>query len=218
MTSASFVQLQCRPPADRGRDLVDRGCPVEHLLRDAAFEDVLVRHEDELELDPSLRARARRAPRSRSAPSNRRCRSRRPRGRVGPSTPARRPRRGRSSASETRPRGSRAAPPQARAGQARHDVSVLAALAGANRVEEPGDHAAQSPLLLEREREELVEGLRIRVCPPLGRRRAVDALRVLVEEASSGDSRTPPSWRRRDRLLEAGAVLEYVLSALNVRK
>jgi hypothetical protein len=99
------------------------------------------------------------------------------------------------------------------------DVPVLAALPRPDRVEQARDHGAQAPLLAQREREELVEGLGIGVRPALRGRGPVDPLRVLREGNVFG--MVPVDLRARGhehRPLEAGAVVEYVLRALDVRE
>jgi hypothetical protein len=103
--------------------------------------------------------------------------------------------------------------------EARNDVPVLTRLARADGVEEANDHAAETALVPERQREELVERLRVRVGPALRRRRTVDPQRVLVEGNVLGV--VPVHLRARGdqhRLLETGAVLEHVLGALHVRQ
>ena len=102
--------------------------------------------------------------------------------------------------------------------EARDDHPVLAALARADGVEEPRDHAVEIALLVVGEGEELVHRLRVGVRPAALRRRAVDAARRLLERrlvavvavdlGGGGDQHA---------LAEAVAVLEHDLGALEVR-
>ena len=103
--------------------------------------------------------------------------------------------------------------------ESRDDVPVPAVLPGPDRVEEARDHAVQSSLVAQRERQELVERLRVGVGPALRGRRPIDPLRVLLEQ----DVRRMVAvhlgaGRDQHWFLEARAVLEHVLGALNVRQ
>ena len=110
-------------------------------------------------------------------------------------------------------------PGQSALHEARDDVPVAAVLPRPDGVEEAGDHAAQAALVAQRQREELVERLRVGVRPALRRRRPVDPLRVLLEQDVLGMVAVDLGARRdQDRLLEARAVLEHVLGALHVRQ
>jgi hypothetical protein len=99
------------------------------------------------------------------------------------------------------------------------DVPVAAVLPRPDCVEEARDHAAQSSLVAQREREELVERLRVGVGPALRGRRPVDPLRVLIEQDVLRVIAVDlGAGRDQHRLLESCAVVEHVLGALHVRQ
>ena len=73
--------------------------------------------------------------------------------------------------------------------------------------------------MAESQRQELVQRLRVRIGPALRGRRAVDALRVLLERHVLGMVAVDLRARSdENRPLEPGAVLEHVLGALHVRQ
>jgi hypothetical protein len=102
--------------------------------------------------------------------------------------------------------------------EARDHHPVLAALARADGVEEPDDHAVETALLVVREREELVHRLRVGVRPAPLRRRAVHAARVLGERRLLAVVAVDLGGRGDEHpLAEAVAVLEHGLRPLDVR-
>ena len=102
--------------------------------------------------------------------------------------------------------------------EARDDHPVLAALARADGVEQPHDHAVEPALLVVREREELVDRLRVRVPPALFGRRPVDAASVLLERLLLAMIAVDLRRRRDEHTpAEAVAVLEHGLGPLDVR-
>ena len=103
------------------------------------------------------------------------------------------------------------------ADEPRDDHAVLAALAGADRVEEPRDDDIEPGLLVMREREELVHGLRVGVRPAALRRRPVDAAVVLGERPLLAVVAVDLGGRGdEDALAEGVRVLEHDLGAAEV--
>ena len=102
--------------------------------------------------------------------------------------------------------------------EARDDHSVLARLPRPDRVEEADDDAVEPALLVEAEREELVDRLRVRVEPAALADRAVDAAVVLRQRAFLAVVAVDLRARRDEHaLVELVAVLEHRLGAAHVR-
>ncbi len=215
-----LVERAGRLPADRAGDLVDRGLPVEHVL-DPLAVDLVVRHIDD------LRGRARQldhAPRELV--------DRDALGRADVQDLARHRRR----VHQPRERADRVlhvaeaarlravavnlerAVAERRRDEPRDHHSVLAALPRPDGVEEARNHAVEPALLVVRERQELVERLRLRVCPAPRRRRPVDAAALLCERLRLAPVAVDLGRRRDEHALpELVAVVEDVLRALDVR-
>src|SRR5215208_581707 len=95
---------------------------------------------------------------------------------------------------------------------------VLAGLLRPDGVEQSDDHAVKPPLLVEAEREELVDRLRVRVQPAALAHRAVDATIVLRQRAFLAVIAVHLGARRDEHaLVELVAVLEDRLGAADVR-
>jgi hypothetical protein len=102
--------------------------------------------------------------------------------------------------------------------EVRDHHSVLAALPGADRVEEPHDHTVEPVLLVVGECEELVHCLRVRVRPPLLCRRPVNPAVALLERPLLAVVAIHLGrGRDQDSLLEAVAMLEHDLGSAEVR-
>src|SRR4051794_23398550 len=107
---------------------------------------------------------------------------------------------------------------EGRTDEARDHHSVLAALPRADGVEEAGDDAVESALLVIGECQKLVERLRLGIRPATRRRRPVQTAALLVERLGLAAVAVYLGGRSDEHALaEAIAVLQHVLRPLDVR-